>query len=472
MNTHIFTNLEKKLLLSLGINFEKLSVEDFQKKVTAKILDLQGKVNFSQNRLEISKQKIEANPVRCPDSKVAQKMIAEIEQAKKNQDSLGGIIKGVIKNLPVGLGEPEFGKLPSRLAEAMMSINATKGFEIGSGFGASSMKGSQHNDIFEKPKGHQIKAITFDIDGVLSLGGNNLQHSLERHPQLKEARTHFRSFWYEVFPKLSSGKGKIEQELKPFLEKIHWTGGVHKFIDFWHKTDFSPNQKLLSFVQNLKSRGFRVFIASQQEPKRAQFLKNQFKDIFDGWFVSYDLGCTKDNPDFFKKIASLLNLETKNILHIDDKDKVVDLASSLGFQTILYTPKCRSEVQDYQKPTQDLNFIQILEKLNKPKTEELIAKINQKIIEGSKIETKTNYAGGSLGGISNGQEVDFRVAIKPVATISKTQSTVTKDGQTVEFEGKGRHDPCVLPRAVPIVESMAALVVMDLWLLDKKSFIN
>jgi chorismate synthase len=81
--------------------------------------------------------------------------------------------------------------------------------------------------------------------------------------------------------------------------------------------------------------------------------------------------------------------------------------------------------------------------------------------ENDEIRTKTNHSGGIQGGISNGMDIDFRVAFKPVATILQTQKSVDTNGNAVEIAGKGRHDPCVLPRAVPIVEAMAALVVVD-----------
>ncbi|SMO79934.1 chorismate synthase [Solitalea koreensis] len=83
--------------------------------------------------------------------------------------------------------------------------------------------------------------------------------------------------------------------------------------------------------------------------------------------------------------------------------------------------------------------------------------------------TKTNYSGGIQGGISNGQDIFFNVAFKPVATIMQGQATVDKDGNAVELHGKGRHDPCVVPRAVPIVEAMTALVLADHWLRNKNS---
>ena len=87
--------------------------------------------------------------------------------------------------------------------------------------------------------------------------------------------------------------------------------------------------------------------------------------------------------------------------------------------------------------------------------------------ENGKIRTKTNFSGGIQGGISNGENIYFRVAFKPVSTIRKKQTTVNRNGQSIKLETTGRHDPCVLPRAVPIVEAMAALVIMDHYLRNK-----
>ena len=83
--------------------------------------------------------------------------------------------------------------------------------------------------------------------------------------------------------------------------------------------------------------------------------------------------------------------------------------------------------------------------------------------------TKSNYSGGIQGGISNGEDIYFDVAFKPVATIMQDQDTIDKDGNIVTMQGKGRHDPCVVPRAVPIVEAMAALVIVDYWLQHRAS---
>ena len=83
------------------------------------------------------------------------------------------------------------------------------------------------------------------------------------------------------------------------------------------------------------------------------------------------------------------------------------------------------------------------------------------------LTTKTNFSGGIQGGISNGMDIYFNVAFKPVATIMKSQNTVDSNGNKSIIEGKGRHDPCVVPRAIPIVEAMAAIVILDYYLINK-----
>lgn len=193
-----------------------------------------GDLKLNKSYIDLDFSKTEKNIVRCPDPEFAELLIDRIEEVRKEGDSIGGIVSCVIQNVPIGLGEPVFDKLHAQLAKAMLSINAVKGFEYGSGFNATTMKGSEHNDIF--------------IDGGI---------------------------------------------------------------------------------------------------------------------------------------------------------------------------------------------------------------------------TQTNYSGGIQGGISNGQDIYFNVAFKPVATLMKDQKSINKDGNEVVIKGKGRHDPCVVPRAVPIVEAMAALVLADFYLLQK-----
>jgi chorismate synthase len=89
------------------------------------------------------------------------------------------------------------------------------------------------------------------------------------------------------------------------------------------------------------------------------------------------------------------------------------------------------------------------------------------VVKDGKVTTKTNNSGGIQGGISNGQDIYFRAAFKPVATVLKQQDTINKDFQETKITVHGRHDPCVLPRAVPVVEAMTAITLLDFYLLSK-----
>jgi len=215
----------------------KLVLKQYGVEITAFTSQV-GHIAMMQSVDEVDLSAIENNIVRCPEEAVAEKMIAYIQELKKDGDSIGGTVSCVIKGLPVGLGEPVFDKLHARLAASMLSINAAHGFDYGKGFSGIQLKGSQMND--------------------------------------------------------------------PFM------------------------------------------------------------------------------------------------------------------------------------------------------------------IDGGKVTTKTNNSGGIQGGISNGEDVYFRVLFKPVATIMKQQETVDIHEQEIELKAHGRHDPCVLPRAVPIVEAMAAMTILDLWLTRSK----
>ena len=193
-----------------------------------------GEIFIDKPYQELDFSQTESNAVRCPDAETATKMEAHINEIRKNGDTVGGTITCVIQNVPIGLGEPVFDKLHAELGKAMLSINAVKGFEYGSGFCGARMKGSEHNDLY------------------------------------------------------------------------------------------LPNGT-----------------------------------------------------------------------------------------------------------------------------------------------TKTNLSGGIQGGISNGMDIYFRVAFKPVATIMQKQQTLDNEGNIIEMQGKGRHDACVVPRAVPIVEAMAAIVLADFYLINK-----
>ncbi|HEY2103111.1 MAG TPA: chorismate synthase [Chthoniobacterales bacterium] len=113
----------------------------------------------------VSAELVERSMVRCPDENASEKMIQLIEKTRADGDSLGGVIECVSRNVPAGLGEPVFDKLEADLAKAMLSLPATKGFEIGSGFSAARMRGSEHNDAFEK-RDNEIKTATNFSGGI------------------------------------------------------------------------------------------------------------------------------------------------------------------------------------------------------------------------------------------------------------------------------------------------------------------
>lgn len=123
----------------------------------------------------VTREQIDASQVRCPDAKTTERMVKRIVRAKENNDSIGGTVTCVIRNMPTGLGEPVFDKLEAKLAHAMLSIPATKGFEIGSGFKGSEVAGSKHNDPFVLKENGDLGTITNrsgGIQGGISNGEN------------------------------------------------------------------------------------------------------------------------------------------------------------------------------------------------------------------------------------------------------------------------------------------------------------
>src|SRR6516225_6484083 len=144
----------KKILAALYTDFEVVAYVTQIQEVTAKI-----------DRSDVNMNHVEKNLVRCPDAGAAKKMISLIEQIRDAGDSVGGVIECVVRGVPAGLGDPVFDKLEADLAKAMLSIPAAKAFEIGSGFGATQMRGSQHNDAFETRAG-KIRTTTNNSGGV------------------------------------------------------------------------------------------------------------------------------------------------------------------------------------------------------------------------------------------------------------------------------------------------------------------
>lgn len=124
-----------------------------------------GEIKTQIQEQEVKSESIEASPLRCPDPETSQRMIAFLDEIKKQGDTAGGVVTCVVKGVPAGLGEPVFDKLNADLAKAMMSINAAKGFEVGTGFTSAAMKGSEHNDTFISTK-NGISTLTNHSGGI------------------------------------------------------------------------------------------------------------------------------------------------------------------------------------------------------------------------------------------------------------------------------------------------------------------
>ncbi|MBF44936.1 MAG: chorismate synthase [Flavobacteriales bacterium] len=146
--------IAKQLLSDLNINAFVSSV---------------GAISIHKPYQELDFSQIESNSVRCPDTATADKMMDLIDEVKNNGDTIGGIITGVVQNVPQGLGEPIFDKLNASLGKALFSINAVKGVEFGSGFCAAEMRGSQHNDVFNSDGSTQSN-LSAGIQGGISNG--------------------------------------------------------------------------------------------------------------------------------------------------------------------------------------------------------------------------------------------------------------------------------------------------------------
>ncbi len=150
--------------VAAGAIAKKLLLEQFGVEVLAYVTQVE-RISAEVNREKVRFKDIESNIVRCPDHAAAERMIRAIDRVRKEGDSVGGIIEGVARGVPVGWGEPVFDRLEADLAKAMLSLPATKGFEIGSGFSGVAMRGSAHNDIF-RMKGRRVRTLSNRSGGV------------------------------------------------------------------------------------------------------------------------------------------------------------------------------------------------------------------------------------------------------------------------------------------------------------------
>lgn len=150
--------------VAAGAIAKKILREKFGVEILAYVRQVQN-IEADVNREGVKREDVESNIVRCPDAATAEKMIRLIERTRKAGDSVGGIIEGIARGVPVGWGEPVFDRLEADLAKAMLSLPASKGFDVGSGFGGITMTGREHNDLF-RMKGGKVHTLTNRSGGI------------------------------------------------------------------------------------------------------------------------------------------------------------------------------------------------------------------------------------------------------------------------------------------------------------------
>jgi len=200
--------------VAAGAIAKKLLAERCQTKIIGYVKKI-GKIQANVDSSNVMVEQVEENIVRCPDNETAPKMIALVEKIHQENDSIGGIVEMVARNVPIGLGEPVFDKLKAELAKAMMSIPATMGFQIGAGFSSVEMKGSEHNDEFYNKDG-KIRTKTNNsggIQGGISNGENIiLQVAFKPTPTLGKVQKTVDSSGNEV---LLAAKGRHDPCVVP-----------------------------------------------------------------------------------------------------------------------------------------------------------------------------------------------------------------------------------------------------------------
>jgi putative hydrolase of the HAD superfamily len=179
------------------------------------------------------------------------------------------------------------------------------------------------------------KAILFDADGVvLKRQGSFFS---ERFAEKYDVPTDkINSFFKNEFRQCQLDKADLKAELAKYLPEWKWQGSVEDFMSYWFEDDFHPDKEVLSEIERFRERGIKCYFASDQEKYRAAFLREKFKDQFDGYFFSYELGYSKGEPDFFKIVIEKLAFDPSEISYYDDDQKNVDCASSNGIKSFLF----------------------------------------------------------------------------------------------------------------------------------------
>ncbi|MBC8266046.1 MAG: chorismate synthase [Flavobacteriales bacterium] len=377
-----------------------------------------GNVKLNKCHKDLDLSLTDTNLVRCPDVVIAQQMILEIEKTKKEGDTIGGEITAIAFGVPVGWGEPVFDKLHADIGKGMLSINAVHGFKYGfGGVDISSSKGSVVNDEFLPTPNPSMEG---NVGGSLQYEDSIRRKIIPYNPKLKEFASQLR-------------------KNMTFSEVLLWDEIKQNKLG----VDFDRQRPMDEFIVDFYCKDLMLAIeidGSSHDYKYLEDLDRQ--DTLEKIGVTF---IRFDDKDVKQDMNNVLNALIQKIEELKQKGLV-------GREQISDSPLLGGE-KGVGSDNSPLGMgVKSVEEF--PSQEE------------SKrwVPTKTNFSGGIQGGISNGNDIYCEVAFKPVATIMQKQNTIDAAGKKVEIKGKGRHDACVVPRAVPIVESMMALTLVDAYL--------
>ena len=198
-----------------------------------------------------------------------------------------------------------------------------------------------------------IKAAIFDVDGVILVPYKVFsQRIVEEYGASPES---FSQFFNEIFPRCLIGKADLKKEMQPYLKEWNWNEGVDELLNFWFRNESNIDKRVLKTVQQLKEKGIKCYLGTNQEKYRTEYFKNQLGlgDIFNGVFSSAYIGHLKKEPQFFEYVLrQLQGIKPEEIFFIDDSEDNIQNAKNFGIQTHLY-----QNFEDFQK-----QLTQILER--------------------------------------------------------------------------------------------------------------
>ncbi|HYE21982.1 MAG TPA: HAD family hydrolase [Verrucomicrobiae bacterium] len=197
-----------------------------------------------------------------------------------------------------------------------------------------------------------IKAILFDADGVTLEKKGYFSDRFAKDYNLPTELV--ASFFKEKFDACQRGQADLKQEIQPYLEKWDWQRSVDDFLIYWFASDFTEEHQILTKIDELRSRGIKCFLVSNQEKYRATYFKNsrEFSSHFDGFFFSCEIGHLKKEKEFFTEVLKKLDIPGEEIMYFDNEEKNIKAAAELRIESYIF-----GSFQNFIKIIKDKNLI-------------------------------------------------------------------------------------------------------------------